>query len=403
MRVAFVSPYVPTPIRVRPYEWLRRLSADGHEIVLATPSSGEAERRQLGRWSAEGVEIVSRRLPLARSLVSCLAALPSRRPVQTAFCWHPGLARDLRRRLRAWRPDVIHVEHLRGSRYGADLSRWARQARVPIVWDSVDCISALFEEVRRGRVGGRGGVFAGLDLARTRRWERLQVGMASRTLVASRRDRETLLDLGVDQEAGARIEVLTNGVDLERFRPGGERDAATLVFSGKMSYHANLAAARFLLDEVMPVVWRSRPEVRLSIAGSSPPRSLRRRADRRVEITGFVADLGARIGRATVAVAPLRYGAGVQNKILEAMACATPVVATPAAVRGFDTDGLDGVVVAEEAESLAAALVALLADPGRRAALGAAGRARVESHHDWSRLGRRLTEIYAEAATEARP
>jgi glycosyltransferase involved in cell wall biosynthesis len=109
-------------------------------------------------------------------------------------------------------------------------------------------------------------------------------------------------------------------VDLEFFRPQVvPRDPATLIFTGKMSYHANLAAALDLIRDIMPRIWAHRPEVRVQIVGRNPPAWLRRAArDPRVEIVGTVPDLRPYLARATLAVCPLRYAVGIQNKVLEA-------------------------------------------------------------------------------------
>ncbi len=114
------------------------------------------------------------------------------------------------------------------------------------------------------------------------------------------------------------IHVVPNGVDLDYFSPlATPREGNVVVFSGRMSFHANVAAASILTREIMPLVWERRPDVRLVLAGSSPPRSVRRLAcDRRVNVTGYVADLRPYIGGATVAVSPTPYAVGMQNKVL---------------------------------------------------------------------------------------
>ena len=120
------------------------------------------------------------------------------------------------------------------------------------------------------------------------------------------------------------ITVLPNGVDLDYFCPSPEpRRPATVVISGKMSYHANVTAALHLVEGIMPLVWRERPGVKVTIVGANPPRPIRQLAQRfpgQVEVTGTVPDVRPYLRRASLAAAPVPYGAGIQNKVLEAMA-----------------------------------------------------------------------------------
>jgi len=201
---------------------------------------------------------------------------------------------------------------------------------------------------------------------------------------------------------GEHVHVIPNGVDLDYFRPGdGARQPDTLVFSGKMSYHANIAAATFLLDEIMPLVWAENPDIQLWIVGKDPPGSLRKRAQAngaRVTVTGTVPDIRPYIQEASLAVVPILYGAGSQVKIIEAMACGTPVVATQRAVSALDIRAGRDVAVAENADALAETIVELLRDTTGVQEMSRAGRAYVEQHHDWKQIAAHLGGLYDEIA-----
>lgn len=108
--------------------------------------------------------------------------------------------------------------------------------------------------------------------------------------------------------------------------------------------------------------------------------------------------MGAVIGTAAVALAPLVYGAGIQNKVLEAMACGTPVIASPLAVSALRVEPGVDLEVADGAQAFAERTLVLLKDPARREAIARAGRAYVENHHSWSAVTAQLEEIYREAA-----
>ena len=410
MNILFTVPYAPTLIRVRPYNLVRALARRGHRVTLATLWETEAERAALGELKAQGFEVMAERLSPARKGWNLLGALPGRTPLQAAYCWQPALARAIAARLGADRFDVVHVEHLRGARYGLSAlglhpssfilhPSSLRQSPIPIIWDSVDCISYLFEQAAAKGRGAFGRLVTRLELPRTRRYEGWLAGQFDRVLVTSPVDKAALEELAAGQRQQAAIEVLPNGVDLAYFSPDGAiRDPATVLFSGKMSYHANDAAAQYLAGEVMPRVWAQRPDAKLVIAGSGPSAAVHRLAAQnagRVEVTGFLPDLRVPLRRATVAAAPLLYGAGIQNKVLEAMACGTPVVASPLAVSALEhvRTGAD-CLVAESPDAFAEAILRLIEDRRLCEEMGAAGRRYVEQHHDWDEIAGRLENVY---------
>ena len=108
-----------------------------------------------------------------------------------------------------------------------------------------------------------------------------------------------------------------------------QRDGRTVIFTGKMSYHANVAGALYFAHEVLPRIWQRDPQVRFQIVGKDPPQAVQQLArDARIEVTGYVKDLRPYLAQATVAVCPVAYAVGIQNKVLEAMAMQVPVVCT---------------------------------------------------------------------------
>jgi glycosyltransferase involved in cell wall biosynthesis len=215
-------------------------------------------------------------------------------------------------------------------------------------------------------------------------------------------------------ELADRILVVPNGVDLETFAFADMtgRAPARIIFSGKMSYHANITAALHLVHEIMPLVWAWRPDAEVWLVGKDPPPVLRALATdhgsgpemrpagiRRVVVTGYVPEIAVYIQRATVAVAPLLYGAGIQNKVLEAMACGTPVITTPQIGATLDVVPGRELLTASTPQEFAATTLTLLACPERRAAAASAGRAFVECRHSWSSAASQLERVYRDSRT----
>jgi len=422
--VLFVVPYAPTRIRTRPFHLVRALASGGHQVTVATLWKDDDERAAVDSLTAEGIEVVAGRLPTARSAWNCLRALPGADPLQAHFSWSPSLAQRLRRMVCERVFDAVHVEHLRGVRYGLAVAgaipRDTRR-RPTLVWDSVDCITSLFRRAAREGHARRVRLAARLELPRTERYEGVVSGQFDRVLVTSDTDRRELVELA-ERHAGSgevKVEVLPNGVDLDYFSPSPQpREPRTLVMTGKMSYHANATAAIRFVQDVMPAVWSHMPDVRLYIVGKDPTREVTKLGESpwgirsnghsegspgpRVLVTGTVDDVRPYLRRAAVAVAPIRYGVGIQNKVLEALACGAPVVATSQAASALEIRSGAELMIASDPSEFARMVVALLDRPDERARLASAGRAYVERRHGWPALGTRLAGVYRDTRAGAK-
>jgi glycosyltransferase involved in cell wall biosynthesis len=421
MNILFVVPYVPNRLRSRSYNLIRRLSLRGHRVSVLTIWTDAAEAAQARDLAQHCHQVRGVHLPRWQSLGNSLLAWPAAVPMQAMFSWTPRLLAQAS--LADDAIDVVHVEHLRGARYALHYKSAGAQAgrRIPVVWDSVDCISYLFQQAMHDSRSRFGRLVSRLEFARTRRYEQYLLPKFDRVLISSAKDREIMVGLargGREPGPGAEaspasaehVLLLANGVDVDYFAPTGEpREPDTLVFSGKMSYHANVTAVLHLINDIMPLIWQQRPEVRLRIAGKDPAPELVQLAAQhapRVALTdttaeaGGIPDLRPALRRSAVAVVPLVYGAGSQFKVLEAMACGTPVVASPPAVAPLSARPGRDVVVGESAPAFAEAVVRLLADPDCQKQIGAAGRTYVEAEHRWDKLAERLEGIYQQVAPQ---
>lgn len=397
MNVFFIAPYVPTLIRVRPYNFVRHLARAGHRVTLATLYEDDAERAAIQPLQAEGIKVIAVPLSRNRKLFNLLATLPTSKPLQANFCWQPEFAALIDQHLSGQKFDVIHVEHLRGACYAlqAKFKIQNSKLQIPVVWDSVDSITHLFEQAAQQSQSAKGKLMTAFELPRTRRHEGWLATQFDRVLVTSPVDKHALEAISPQH---APIEVVPNGVELDYFAPDATpREPDTLVFSGKMSYHANVTAALHLVNEIMPAVWAQRPQVTLTIAGKDPTPEVQALVSRhagKVIVTGSVPDMRDYLRKASLAVVPVVYGAGIQNKVLEAIACGTPVVTSDKTVRSLQPGYEQALCVASSPQKFAQAILQLLSDDAARERLGRAGRAYVETHHDWRDIVERLVCIY---------
>ncbi len=194
---------------------------------------------------------------------------------------------------------------------------------------------------------------------------------------------------------GCRIALIPNGVDCAHNRPGlAQPQPASLVYNGSLTYSANYDAMRWFLGEVYPRIRAQVPEVTLAITGSTQGVDLAGLAlDDSVALTGYVDDVRLPVAEAAVAVAPIRQGGGTRLKILEAMALGTPVVATAKGAEGLDVVDGEHLLLADDPERFAAAVLRLLADQALAARLAANARQSVQQRYEWEAIGRRFVAL----------
>lgn len=403
-RVLFVTPYVPSRLRPRPLHMVKGLKSRGHRVTLVAAATDATEARDVAALEPFCERVHAVRIPLLRSLWNCACGVVGPAPLQARYCVSPAMTTVVRNALAESGPDVVHVEHLRAALYGIPITG------LPRVYDAVDCMSGLLAQTATAGPTLTSRLTARAELARTRRFEASLLDHFDAIALSASTERDAWLEAlpaGQRGRAAERVRVVSNCVDTDYFSAADvPRDPATLVFVGRMGYHANFAAARRLIGEIMPRVWARRADARLVIVGADPPAALRAlatEAGSRVEVTGYVADVRPYLARATVSVSPLDYAVGTQNKILEAMATATPVVATPAGSAGLDATPGQHLLVAADADGIAAAVLQLLDDPALARRLGTAGRQCVEARYDLRAVARVLESLYADAIASFSP
>ncbi len=193
---------------------------------------------------------------------------------------------------------------------------------------------------------------------------------------------------------GTPAQVIHNGVDAEYFKPTDTPiEPGRLIFEGSMAFPPNADAAVYFVRQILPLIHQSDPAVKLTLAGRNPPPEVQALASDSVEVTGFVDDVRPYIARAAVFVCPLRSGAGIKNKVLQAWAMGKAVVATPESTGGLRVEESENIVVRQEPREFAREVLALLHDAERRSALGRAARSTIERFYTWDAKAAELESL----------
>jgi len=381
MRILFLAPRFPLPAtkgdQLRAWQFIQAL-AEEHAVTLLTYRSADVTDAAVR--AAEPVcrvELVPRRGAVA----GAAAAAFGRLPVQTGYYTAPPMRRRVREL--AATHDMLHANTFRM------LGNVPDRLPIPLVVDFIDALSLYFRDLA-GWCPSVLRPFVRIEARRAAAYERALVDRAAWACAVSQHDAAAI---------GPGVAVLPHSIDPNTFAPPPQdapRDG--IVFTGNLRYPPNRDAALWLASAVMPKVIARVPGARLRIVGVDPPAALRRVRTPGVTVTGRVPDMAEELGRAAVAVAPMRMGCGVKTKILEAMGCATPVVATPMANRGIDARDGEEIVLAADVETMAGEVAALLTDRARAQRIGAAGRRLVAARFSWETVNRHLLAAYARLA-----
>ena len=259
---------------------------------------------------------------------------------------------------------------------------------MPAVFDMIDCNALEFWRAAWAAKGWRARAWNAVEAIRAvGHGHRAVQGFAATACVGAT-DARWAARFG-----GRAVAVVPNGVAAVAM-VGEEAEQPTVVFSGTLDYGPNVDAVAFLCGAVWPLIRAAVPGAVLVLAGRRPVQAILALDGRDgVVVRANVADMAAEIGAAWVAVAPMRTGVGLKNKVLEAWACGRPVVMSPMATNGLVLPAGHAGLVQAGAEGFARAVAALLADRTERWKLGEIARDAVRQSHSWAGAARQMQSL----------
>jgi sugar transferase (PEP-CTERM/EpsH1 system associated) len=276
--------------------------------------------------------------------------------------------------------------------FSSSMAPYLENGAAPFLVDLCDADSAKWAEYAKRKGWPMSAVYA----REGRLLERAETAIINRADAAFAITEEEADLLGSRDGVAKPVHWFANGVDTDYFAPGVAPETARVdaVFVGAMDYWANVDAVAWFAAEIWPGIRQAVPEATFFIVGSKPDPAVRALDGRDgIRVTGRVADVRPLVAAAKIAVAPMRIARGIQNKVLEAMAMAKAVIATPAALEGVDaTIGTEAVACASAA-AFAQECVRLIEDAAAAARIGRAARARILSDYQWPAQLKRLDEV----------
>jgi polysaccharide biosynthesis protein PslH len=387
VKILFLANRFPYPPfrgdKLKIYNLTSRL-AKRHELYLITFIESPKELEDLHHIEPFFEKIITVQQSKMKSVWECVKAIPQAMPFQLAYFRNNKMHGVLRDFIAGHDIDLVHTQHLRMSQYTSKL-------KLPRILDLPDAYSLYWE--RRKSVPRKllNRIFDHIESARVVKAEKI-LFKYDLNLACSVEDRDHLRKY----HPGATIELLRNGVNLDMFYNNGHdySKAKQLLFTGNMDYAPNVDGVVYFVKNMWPKIKEQNADLELVIAGQRPVKEVLNLAAEDITITGFIPNLRDVYLNASVLIAPLRFGAGTQNKVLEAMAMGVPVVCTDIGFKGLEIESGQGVFHSQSDEAFISNVHALLSSEAKRREVGEKGLEIAKTKFSWDIVSIQLEEYF---------
>jgi len=356
MNLVVIVSRVPWPLdkgdKLRAYHQIRQLSKQ-HQITLIAlndaPLHPEAYN-ELSKYCEQIHFIKLRRLGIFFNIIK---AFFSSKPLQIGYFYSSSAYAQIKSIIATTKPDYIYGQLVRVAEY-------MRGENIPTVLDYQDALSAGLYRRKEKASGFRKRIF-NMEYQRLVKYEAEVLNDFTKTTIITSQDRAL-----IQHPQNENIVIVPNGVDMQFFHPMDQEKIYDVVFTGNMNYPPNVMAAKFLANDILPIVQQGKPNAKLLIAGASPHPSVKALASKSVTVSGWLDDIRTAYASSKVFVAPMQIGTGLQNKLLEAMAMKIPSVTSDLANTALNAQADVEIKVAQsqDKEAFANCILDLLNDEG---------------------------------------
>ena len=363
--------------KLKIYNLARRLSKK-HELHLLTFTESEDDYRYLSEVEKIFTKVKLVRLPKLLSYKNVLTGIFSKLPFQVLYFQKKEMQQAVDNWVSGTGYDAVHVQHLRMAPY------LENNQNIPRILDLPDAFSLYWKRRKSIERGIFTMAFESLESKRVLVYEAV-IKKYNLALACSQEDVKYLQETHKTEN----VKLLPNGVDLDTFKSKNPHDYShnkTLLFTGNMDYAPNVDAVIFFCQEIFPEILKQFPDVKFVIAGQRPVDKVKTLAGPNVLVTGFIEHLAETYNEASVVVAPLRFGAGTQNKVLEAMAMGVPVVCSHIGFAGLGIENGEGAFMSPEAQGFTEAVISLLQDENLRRKTGEKGKEIIYKNFSWDSI-----------------
>ena len=389
MKIFVLLPRIPYPLekgdKLRAFNQIKQL-AKHNEIVLCAlnddPKVSEQDAFHALQPYCQSINFI--RITKLQFLLGLIRAFFKGLPLQCGYFYNRKAARKIDALIAKHKPDMLFGQLLRVAEY-------IRFKNIPKAIDYQDIFS--YGMKRRADIAS----FVtrpiyNMEYRRLCRYEAAIFDDFDVKSIISEPDRDLF-----PHERRDEILIIPNGVDHDYFKPQEREKQYDLVFTGNMSYPPNVNAVDYLANNILPIVWKTLPEVKLYIAGATPDPKVKKAASERIIVSGWLDDIRDAYAQSRVFIAPMRIGTGLQNKLLEAMSMRLPAITSPLANASLGAKPNEEILVGSNAEEMAQHIITLLTDTQKAEQIAHAGYDFTNRVYDWGKATNLLEHAMIQA------
>ena len=384
MKIFVLLPRIPYPLekgdKLRAFNQIKQLAKHNEIVLCALNDNAKVNEQDAFRALqpyCQSINFV--RISKLQILLGLLRAFVKGLPMQCGYFYNRKAAKKVNALIAKHKPDILYGQLLRVAEY-------IRHKETSKALDYQDIFS--YGMKRRADIASPiTRPIYNMEYRRLARYEAAIFNDFDVRTIISEPDRKLF-----PHEKRNEILIIPNGVDHDFFKPIEREKKYDLVFTGNMSYPPNVNAVEYLANEILPIVWKSRPETTLYIAGATPDPKVKKAASDKIIVSGWLDDIRDAYAQSRVFIAPMRIGTGLQNKLLEAMSMRLPAITSPLANASLGAKPNETILIGSNAEEMAKNIITLLTDAQKAEQIAQAGFDFTNRVYDWGRATERLEE-----------
>ena len=376
MKIFVLLPRIPYPLekgdKLRAYNQIRQLAKNNEIVLCALNDKKVDEQMAFHALQPYCSSINFIKINKFHILLGLLSAFFKGLPMQCGYFYNRKAAKKVDDLIAKHQPDMLFGQLVRVAEY-------LRRKAIPKAIDYQDVFS--YGMKRRADIASwvTKPIF-NMEYKRLCRYEAAVFDEFEVKTIISKPDRDLIPHPKRDE-----ILIVPNGVDHDFFKPQQQEKRYDIVFTGNMSYAPNVNAVDYLANEILPIVWKTLPDVKMYIAGATPDPKVKKCASERIVVSGWLDDIRDAYAESRIFIAPMRIGTGLQNKLLEAMSMRLPAITSPLANASLGAKPDEEILVGSNAEEMARHIVTLLTDQGQADRLAQAGFDFTNRVYDWGK------------------
>lgn len=376
-----ITPRIPYPPyrgdKLKIYN-ISKILVKKNNVHIITFYRNESDKELIKPLEDLGIRVSLVKLTLIESIFNAFLAIFQVVPFQVAWYKSKKMKKSINDLLMNQNFDVVYHHLIRSAQY---LSENQEKSYLNVI-DFTDAVSLYLSRMVEKERNIFKKIFIKAELKRISKYENIAEKFDA-LFICSEIDRKFLIDKGIKQD----IRILNNGIDTDYFvSEKNDYDIKRIIFTGNMPYYANSDAAIYFVKEILPIILLKDPEVKFYIVGQRPPLSVKQLVSKNVIVTGYVKDIKEEYLKSSVNVAPMRFGAGTLNKVLESIALGVPVVATSISMLGLQKELAKFVFIADTPTQFANTVLEIINNPSIRNELMVEGKAIISKTLSWNNI-----------------